>query len=290
MSYRQTRQKLALASAMKVARHVDLDGAGARVLHDANNTLVLLSAAGVVAKVSTSSLEGRGESALRRELSVGRHLVARNAPIVPPLGNGRAGPHEVNGLVLTLWHYCPSEPAPQDSAVELGRALRAFHGAFADFPKPLPRLRKKILRAAALFADPAETPKLTASERRLVASVYEKRLEQSALEGQSSLHGEPHADNVLWTREGPLFIDFEAVCAGPLEWDVAYLPEEARSEFPECDQKLLCRARLAISFCVAAWCAAQPGRAPEVDEAASYHLDVLKRAHAAAQITGGRQD
>lgn len=278
----QTRRKAALASAQEVARQVGLDGANARVIRDAHNTLVLLPAASVVAKVSTSSLEGRGESALRRELSIAHHLVAGNAPIVPPLPNGRAGPHDVNGLVLTLWNFCPSKPAPLASGVELARALQAFHEAFADFPDRLPPLREKLLRAAALFADPAETPKLTASDRRLVASVYAKRLEQTPLEGRSSLHGEPHADNVLWTHEGPLLIDFEAACTGPLEWDVAYLSEEARSEFPECDPELLGLAQLAVSFCVAAWCAAQPGRALEVDEAALFHLDVLKRADAAA--------
>jgi len=160
--------------------------------------------------------------------------------------------------------------------------LRAFHEALADFPDPLPPLREKLTRAAALFADPAETPKLTASDRRLLASVYEKlQLKRSSLEGNSSLHGEPHEGNVLWTRDGPLFIDFEAACTGPPQWDVAYLPEEARGAFPAYDEQLLELLRQAISFCVAAWCWAQPGRAPEVDEASLYHLRVLRKAHAA---------
>jgi Ser/Thr protein kinase RdoA (MazF antagonist) len=249
-------------------------------MRDAHNTLVLLPRAGVVAKVSTSTLGDRDEGALRRELSIGLHLSARKAPIVLPLPDGAGGPHEVDGLLLTLWNYCAPEPAPRASGVALGEALRAFHEALSDFPEALPPLEEKLARAAALFADPAETPELTASDRRLTASVYEKlQLPESKLEGRSPLHGEPHAGNVLWTGRLPLFIDFEAACTGPHEWDVAYLPDEARAAFPECNQQLLGLLRLAISFCVAAWCWAQPGKAPEVDEAAPYHLQVLRQAH-----------
>jgi Ser/Thr protein kinase RdoA (MazF antagonist) len=251
-------------------------------MRDAHNTLVLLPAAGVVAKVSTSTLSERAEGALRRELSVGLHLSSRNAPVVPPFPDGAGGPHEVDGLLLTLWKYCEPEPAPRASGVKLGEALRAFHEALADFPEPLPPLTEKLARAAALFADPAETPELTPSDRRLTASVYETlQLQESKLEGRSPLHGEPHAGNVLWMGGRPLFIDFEAACTGPREWDVAYLSEEARGAFPECDQQLLGLIGQAVSFCVAAWCWAQMGRAPEVDEAALYHLQLLRQAHAA---------
>lgn len=282
VSEQRTRWRAALAGAREVARLVGLDETGARVMRDAHNTLVLLPVAGVVAKVMTSTLGVRDEDAFRRELSIGLHLSARNAPIVRPLSGGTAGPHEVDGLLLTLWNYHVPEPAPQESGVPLGEAMRAFHEALEDFPDRLPPLEEKLARAAALLADPAQTPVLPAADRRLTAKVYEKLLlVQSKLEGASLLHGEPHADNVLWADGRPLFIDFEAACTGPLEWDVAYLPEEARGAFSECDQQLLRLLQQAISFCVTAWCWAQPGRASEVDEAAAYHLRLLRRAHAA---------
>ncbi|MCA1671493.1 MAG: aminoglycoside phosphotransferase family protein [Actinobacteria bacterium] len=41
------------------------------------------------------------------------------------------------------------------------------------------------------------------------------------------LHGDPHLDgNCLFTQEGPVFIDFEASCTGPKEWDLTFLPKE----------------------------------------------------------------
>jgi hypothetical protein len=282
VSQQHTRQQAALASAREVGRLVGLDATGARVMRDAHNTLVLLPAAGVVAKVLTSSLGLRDESAFRRELSIGLHLSARNAPVVPPLPDGAGGPHEVDGLLLTLWTYRAPDPAPRTDDVELGEALRAFHEALADFPDPLTPLEEKLAGAAALFADPLQTPELTTADRKLTASVYEKlQCEQGRLVGKLLLHGEPHESNVLWTGGRPLFIDFEAACTGPLEWDLAYLPEEARAAFPECDQELLGLLRKAISFCVAAWCWAQLGQSPGVDEAAFYHLHLLRRAQPA---------
>ena len=64
--------------------------------------------------------------------------------------------------------------------------------------------------------------------------------------------------NVIWTGDGPLLIDFEASCTGPLEWDLAYLPDEARNAFPDRDEALIERLRAAVSYCVAAWCWADP--------------------------------
>jgi len=65
-------------------------------------------------------------------------------------------------------------------------------------------------------------------------------------------------------------------CRGPLEWDMAYLPPEAAALFPEIEPEALEVASLLMSACVATWCWAQLGRAPEVDEAALFHLRRLR--------------
>ena len=180
--------------------------------------------------------------------------------------------------MLTLWSYCPPGPAREQPELELGSALRAFHEALADFPSPLPLFTEKVDGAAALFADATATPELPASDRRLTAAIYDKVRPRLETVGTGSrLHGEPHSENVIWTLSGPVFVDFEAVCSGPVEWDLGFLPEQAREAFPERDQALIASLREAISFCVAAWCWAQRGRAPEIDAAADFHLDVLRR-------------
>jgi hypothetical protein len=61
MSEEASRRKEALASARDVAQRLGLERREARVMRDAHNTLVLFPKAGVVAKVSTSTLDTRGE-------------------------------------------------------------------------------------------------------------------------------------------------------------------------------------------------------------------------------------
>jgi Ser/Thr protein kinase RdoA (MazF antagonist) len=270
----QTDRDSALDVACEAVRRCGLSAAGARVLRESHNTLVLLPEAAVVAKVAPS----RSVEALGLELAVGLHLAARDAPAVRPLPDGAAGPYDLNGRVLTLWTYCPPAPASEQPGLELGTALRTLHEALADYPGPLPPFTEKVDDAAALFADPIATPELPASDRRLTAAIYDKlrpRLETVGTE--SRLHGEPHSDNVIWTLTGPVLVDFEAVCLGPVEWDLGFLPEQAHEAFLDRDEDLIASLREAISFCVAAWCWAQRGRAPEIDEAADFHLDVLRR-------------
>ncbi len=67
------------------------------------------------------------------------------------------------------------------------------------------------------------------------------------------LHGEPHAGNLLGTPQGPLFIDFETCCRGPVEFDVAHASDEVCEHYPSLDQALLQQCRRLILAMVAAW-------------------------------------
>src|SRR5439155_18576950 len=67
------------------------------------------------------------------------------------------------------------------------------------------------------------------------------------------LHGEPHPGNLLGTTEGLLFIDLETCCRGPVEFDVAHVPEEVSELYPDADQELLHECRGLSLAMVAAW-------------------------------------
>src|SRR5216683_7954480 len=67
------------------------------------------------------------------------------------------------------------------------------------------------------------------------------------------LHGEPHPGNVLSTKDGPLFIDLETCCRGPVEFDLAHVPEEVIEHYPDADQGLLGECRVLVLAMVAAW-------------------------------------
>ena len=57
------------------------------------------------------------------------------------------------------------------------------------------------------------------------------------------LHGEPHPGNVLGTPTGPVFVDVEPLCRGPVEFDLAHVPQAASEYHSGADQewRFLCR-------------------------------------------------
>src|SRR5258708_23029237 len=55
------------------------------------------------------------------------------------------------------------------------------------------------------------------------------------------------------TRDGLLFIDFETCCRGPIEFDVAHVPQEVSARYPDVDRVLLAQGRRLVLAMVAAW-------------------------------------
>jgi Ser/Thr protein kinase RdoA (MazF antagonist) len=274
---RRPRREHALAAVRGLAARLGLDASGLRVLNESNNTVVLLPASELIAKVSTSILPGRGADALGRELAVGRRLALAGAPIAPPAAAGLEGPHDVAGVVVTCWRYVEPSRRPPEADLRLGEALGRLHAALAGLVHELPPLTDRIERAHGLLQDPGGTPALRAADRRLAARVHDRLvLVLDGIERVTGLHGEPHDRNVVWGPDGPVLVDLEAVCAGPREWDLAYLPPASLARFPDRDDMLIDELAVGVSLCVAAWCAADPDPTPQVAEAARYHLDVLR--------------
>src|SRR3972149_3410418 len=67
------------------------------------------------------------------------------------------------------------------------------------------------------------------------------------------LHGEPHPGNVLSTKTGPLVIDLETWCRGPIEFDLAHVPEEVSERSPDVDHELLRECRILMLAMIATW-------------------------------------
>ncbi len=80
------------------------------------------------------------------------------------------------------------------------------------------------------------------------------------------LHGEPHPGNLLSTRDGPLFIDLETCCRGPVEFDIAVAPDEVAEHYPGLDWGLLRDCRVLALALVAAWRWDRHDRFPNRDE------------------------
>ncbi len=83
---------------------------------------------------------------------------------------------------------------------------------------------------------------------------------------------------MLATPVGLRWIDLEGVCVGPLEWDLAFLPEEAVSVFPAADPELLGLLRTLNSAWVATWCWLR-SEFDEMRRHGEYHLEQVRRAN-----------
>jgi molybdopterin-guanine dinucleotide biosynthesis protein A len=270
------RRERAVAAAVQVAERHGLDVPSARVLKDWNDTVVHLSPHAVVARVATSWVARDKEATYRRELAVAAHAAARGGPCVRPTSLLPPGPHRAEGLTLAFWEYLEAEPGELD-ALDAGRALRAFHASVANYDRPLPRLDERLERATAA-ADGLD--RLEPRDRTLLGSTL-ARLRVALAEtarNERVLHGGPHESNIVRTSEGPRLFDLDTVCRGPLEWDLAHLPVEAAALFPQADRASLSIARDLVSAEVAVWCWHSYGRAPDVDEAAHFHLDRVRLA------------
>lgn len=154
----------ALAAAQAVAREHGVACDEAVRIAAGSNVLVHLKPAPVVARVMTGTAVLHDDAAqwLGREVAVGAFLAERTGLVVPPSDILPPGPHERDGLWMTLWKFVPhDEQAPPPEPRELGRSLRALHAALAGFPgdlAPLSEIRDWLER---LLAELRPSPPLT---------------------------------------------------------------------------------------------------------------------------------
>jgi Phosphotransferase enzyme family len=274
----EARRRFAIEAALDVVRKLGVPADGPIVLSDANNTIVHLAPAPIVAKVGTSHFRDAHLESLERELAVAAYLADRGAPTVRPTKDVPPGPHRWRDLTVTLWQYAEPVRDARPASSESAAALTIVHRAMADFPGSLPSFAVELEGARRLL-QPQRSPALAADDRRFVLSVVDDlQAELSKLSGvvYQPLHGSPHEGNWLYASEGLLLLDFETACRGPLEWDLAALDDRGVALFPDVDRQLITLLRRMRSVCVASKCWTELDRTPEVFEAAHVHLRLLR--------------
>ncbi|HEX5938694.1 MAG TPA: hypothetical protein VFZ75_13550 [Actinomycetota bacterium] len=164
------------------------------------------------------------------------------------------------------------------SAEESTRILAVLHEHLARYSGAVPDFKEKLDHARRALADDALMHALPADDRSMLRAAFDRyRAEVEAFDyAERTLHGEPHAGNLLATPDGLRWIDLEGVCLGPLEWDLAFLQEEAASSFSHVDHDLLDLLRVINSARVATWCWSRP-EYPEMRWHAEFHLERVKR-------------
>jgi hypothetical protein len=239
----------AIAAATSIASSLDLPADDAMVLQNSNMLALRLMPCDVFARVAHE-----GQEVADFEV----HLAGRHAEVGNPVAalEPRVDPrvYRRDGFAVTLWTYY--EPVtPQVSPVDYANALERLHAGMRTMDAPSPRFTDRISEAQNIVATPDLSPELADADRVLLTSRLEtlrQAIEDRGAQNQL-LHGEPHPGNLLSTKNGPLFIDLETCCRGPIEFDLAHVPEAVCEHYPNIDQGLLDDCRQLVLAMVAAW-------------------------------------
>ena len=239
-----------MAAATSIASALGLNVTEAVVLQNSNKLAVRLLPCDVVARVAVL-----GQEVAKLEIEIAGRLAETDSPVgaLEPRVEPRA--YEQGGFMVTLWTYyepvTPGEVSPADYANALGR----LHAGMRTLDVTTPHFTDRIAEAQHLVASRDLTPTLADADRELLSRLLRSRSREIADRGAAEqlLHGEPHPGNVLGTKDGPRFIDLETCCRGPIEFDLAHVPEAVSEHYRGADQDLLGECRGLVLAMVAAW-------------------------------------
>jgi hypothetical protein len=242
---RETEARRAVAAAKAIAAACGLASDTAVVLQDSNKLTVRLLPCDVLARVAPAA-----EQVAQLEIDVAQGLANGPLATLDPRVEPRV--YERDGFVVTLWKYYDPLPAaitPQDYA----KALQNLHAGMRGLGIPTPHVTDRVAEAQQMVASPARTPELGDEDRHLLANTLRDLRKAVSGKAEQLLHGEPHPGNVLNTRDGPLFIDLETCCRGPVEFDLAHAPDEVAEHYPGIDRELLRACRILVLAMITTW-------------------------------------
>lgn len=239
----------AKVAAVSVAASLGLAAEEAVVLFNSNKLALRVTPCDVLARVTSVGLKA-AELELQRALRLAQAGCPVGAvhPQVAPVV------YERDGFAVTLW-TCYDSAAHPFSAEDYAHALAQLHAGMRTTDLASPRFTDRIAEAQQVAANPDLSPDLCESDRELLAGRLAdlRHLIDTFGAPDQLLHGEPHPGNVLGTRHGPVFIDFETVCRGPVEFDLAHVPEAVCQHYSGSNQELLDICRQLVVAMIAAW-------------------------------------
>ncbi|WP_328997238.1 aminoglycoside phosphotransferase family protein [Kribbella sp. NBC_00709] len=239
----------AIAAATSIAVSLDLEANDATVLHNSNKLALRLTPCDVFARVAPV-----GEEVAELEIELAQRLSEVGSPVATL--ESRVDPivYTRDGFAITLWTYY--EPVTPDvSPADYAQALEQLHAGMRKVDVTIPRFTDRIAEAEEIVSNPELSPELADADRVFLSGRLEslRRAINDRDAAEQLLHGEPHPGNLLSTNNGPLFIDFETCCRGPVEFDLAHVPVAVCEHYSGIDQGLLDECRQLVLAMVAAW-------------------------------------
>lgn len=223
------------------------------VIHQSNRLAVRLTPCDVLARVARLT-DGAAASA-EFEIGVARQLTAAGAPVAVLESRAEPRVYARDGFAVTLWRYYEPVSTEDVPAAEYADALARLHAGMRRIDIASPRFTDRVAHAERLVRDQSRTPDLPEVDRAFLAEAL-RNLSAAVTERRAPeqlLHGEPHPGNVLRTNVGPLFVDLETCCRGPVEFDLAHAPEAVCAHYAGADHGLLGDCRLLAQALVATW-------------------------------------
>jgi aminoglycoside phosphotransferase (APT) family kinase protein len=240
----------AVDAAKSLASALGLRVDDAMVLHNSNKLAVRLAPCEVFARVAPLTHQD-----LRFEVELAQRLAETESPVAALEPRVEPRVYERDGFAVTLWTYYEPVTPPDVSPADYASALERLHAGMRTLKVASPHFTDRVAEAQQLVASRDLTPALTDADRELLSAALQER--RRAISDRAApeqlVHGEPHPGNVLATHNGPLFIDFETCCRGPVEFDLAHVPEAVSECYPDVDQELLRDCRGLVLAMVAAW-------------------------------------
>ena len=195
----------------------------ARIVGNSNKLGLRLLPCDVFARVAFS-----GQEAFQFEIEIARRLTEIGSPVASLDTRVEPCVFERDGFALTLWrHY--EQPGIDPSAASYAKALEGLHAGMAQLDVVAAHLSDRVSEVQRLLKSDERTRRLEDTDRELLRG------------------------NVLSTAAGLLFIDFETCCRGPVEFDLAHVPEAVCEAYSGADPELIQESRRLVLAMVAAW-------------------------------------
>ena len=239
----------AVAAAKSIAASLGLTAEEAIVLNDSNKLSLRLLPCDVLARVAPVA-----HQVARFEIDLAQRLAEAGAPVAALDPRVKPEVYERDGFAVTLWTYYEPVAASEAAPAEYADALKRLHAGMRTLEVPTPHFTDRVEEAQQIVADRDWSPDLTEADREVLGDAL-RSLRRSIGErgGEQLLHGEPHPGNVLATKQGLLFIDFETCCRGPVEFDLAHAPEAVADQYRGADKELLRECQILVLAMISAW-------------------------------------
>lgn len=252
----QGRTRRAVTAAVEAGRALGLRVERGTVLHDVFSVVVHLEPQPVVARIpvvlTASVLPERQAARQQRELDVVAWLDAQGVPVVPPSPLVPRYPVRRDGFPMTFWELADVADDHQAyHGVDVSYAAQ-LHAALARYPGELPFLAPFNDGLPDMLTELDGVEVLTAGDidrargeyealRRILADAetFARTFPDASVQ---PIQGDGPSHNVIRTKSGIRFSDFEDVSRGPIEWDLAMLGTAAIDQYELTASQLALRA------------------------------------------------